>query len=595
MMPSPNRQDIVIDRVKTTLLPPAGVRTHFRVLGRDGKAVRRLTSQDVEIINDEKNTAFGLGGEGGSVSEVGVPSSFVLVTVLALDMSDSIHGAGSVDAVIDSAIQFVVQLVETPSGNLKHNVAIVAFGRPEVVEIIQDFTQDVGLLKQKLEALRTAPPRGSTDLYGAYSLAARLANGAVPQSRYEIITAGIELVESFVVILTDGTHEAGLEESLRETALADKQMYPTTFYSIGIKGAYDESKLKELASSEHHFVLAENASELGTVFGGIVSRVEGAAVSNYVIGVCTPVSLGQPTFTLKIDVDGLKASTTVAYSTDNLTGNTSSCDPADIATRPPGPPVCQMIEILPASIQLNLGETIQLVATGKFSDGNSRDVTNDVTWTAQTPSILDVNASGLVTAVAIGEASVTAELDVAEDVIQGQTICGYPGTSASIATGELFPGLSWAGAFKPDGSMSLFSVEEFHCSETYKDYTTLNFIVGAGWCPNCPAYRQRIEGIAAELESAGGLLVFLEVQNNDRSPADSENANGIVNRYVQSAVGWRVGDNDSSPMTRVFSRSITAIPDAFVVRRSDMKVIAHQRESQSHLDFVGLATDPSAN
>ena len=33
------------------------------MFSRDGKAVRQLTSQDLEVINDEKGTAFGAGGE----------------------------------------------------------------------------------------------------------------------------------------------------------------------------------------------------------------------------------------------------------------------------------------------------------------------------------------------------------------------------------------------------------------------------------------------------------------------------------------------------------------------------------------------------
>jgi thiol-disulfide isomerase/thioredoxin len=260
-----------------------------------------------------------------------------------------------------------------------------------------------------------------------------------------------------------------------------------------------------------------------------------------------------------------------------------------------GPPVCQTIEVAPASFELKAGATRQLAATCMFSDGTSRDVTTEVNWVAQNANVLSVSAAGLVTATGeLGSATVTASLGISEVTIEGTAVCGYPGESTRITNGGLFPGLNWAGAFTPTGEMQMLSLEDFHCADTYKDYKTVNFIVGTGWCPNCPDYMRRLEGIAAELEAAGGLLVYVEIQNNDRSASNSTDANTIVNRYIQSDVGWRVGDTDSSPLTRVFGAAITSIPDAFVVRKSDMQVIGHQRASNTYLDFVDMATAPEA-
>ena len=259
-----------------------------------------------------------------------------------------------------------------------------------------------------------------------------------------------------------------------------------------------------------------------------------------------------------------------------------------------GPPVCQTIEITPGTVDIKVGQTSQLAAMGTFSDGSSRDVTAEVTWASANPEFLSVDAKGLVTATGQGSANITAALGVAEASIQGTGVCGYPGESTSITMGGLFPGLSWAGAYTPDGDVKLLDLEEFHCSDRYKDYTTINFIVGTGWCPNCPGYMRELENISAELEAAGGLLVYVEIQNNDRSPSDSNDANTIVNRYIQSAVGWRIGDTDSTPRSGVFGAAIRSIPDAFVVRKSDMKVIGHLREANRNPDFIGMASDPES-
>jgi thiol-disulfide isomerase/thioredoxin len=257
-----------------------------------------------------------------------------------------------------------------------------------------------------------------------------------------------------------------------------------------------------------------------------------------------------------------------------------------------GPAVCESIVITPDSVELKSGETLQLSAQGKFGDGSERDITTEVTWAGQDASLIDIDALGAVSAKELGETTISAKLGSAEATVATTVICGYPGKSTAIANGALFPGLSWMGAYTANGEVQRFDLEEFHCSDTYKDYSTINFIVGTEWCPNCPEYMQRLEGLAADLEANGGLLVFVEIQDQQRRPTNSSEANRIVNKYIQSDVGWRMGDTDSSPITQAFGRAISSIPDAFVVRKSDMKVIARQKESRTYLDFVDMAASP---
>ncbi len=324
---------IRIDRADSpTIIPPAGVRVSFRVLNCAGSPVRRLTSSDVTIINDEKEEPFGAGMEGSGVSDVGNPSNFALYSVLALDMSDSIFNAGAVDDVIDGALTFVEQLVTQPETGLKHEVALIAFGRPDTVEKILDFTSDSAVLVGKLEELRGSQSRGSTDLYGAYKLML---------DEVENQGQGMDLVERFAVILTDGTHESGDEKNRRSRAMSAKTNSSAAIYSIGIQGNYDESKLIELASREDNFVRVENASELNSAFSDVADQVEAVAKSNYVVGVCTPVSLGNPTLTIEVDVDDAHGSKTISYDVRELNGDVASCEPEAIAdpckTRQCGP------------------------------------------------------------------------------------------------------------------------------------------------------------------------------------------------------------------------------------------------------------------
>jgi uncharacterized protein YjdB len=64
----------------------------------------------------------------------------------------------------------------------------------------------------------------------------------------------------------------------------------------------------------------------------------------------------------------------------------------------------------PTSIFLKVGETKQFTANGTTVNGDSKDVTSSAKWTSSSDGVATVNA-GLVTAVASGNATVTASQD----------------------------------------------------------------------------------------------------------------------------------------------------------------------------------------
>ena len=278
------------------------------------------------MVNDGKGEPFGEGEEGGGQSAPDVPSEFGFYSILALDMSDSIFNNDAVDSVIDGAQVFVQKMVVEPEPDQKHHVALLVFGRTDTIQVVLSFTDDATALHNKLEELRAGESLGTTNLYGAYMKALE-----------EVVSVGkeLELVERSVVILTDGTHEAGNEEKLRQQALDAKRMAEDTgtinVFSIGIKGNYTQEKLEELASKPDYFALADNAASLEEVFQDVAERVEAIARSNYVVGVCTPVELGSPTMTIRVEVDGAGGEVTVGYSTDELNGDLANCDKDAIA------------------------------------------------------------------------------------------------------------------------------------------------------------------------------------------------------------------------------------------------------------------------
>lgn len=351
---------VCIDRATLAPVPPAGLKVSFRVLDGFGDPVRPLdgsNGKDIVVINDEKGTPFGSANEGDAVSDVGVVSDVQIYSALVLDMSDSIFNAGVVDDVIDGAVTFVNSVVVNADPSFRHNVAIIAFGAPDQLELVQDFTQDGNALLNELDALRSAPSRGTTDLYDAYRLGIELV---------DIEGDPDAVVERFVVLLTDGEHEAGAGATLRELALASKDDSTANKYVIGIRGAYNLCALEELAGppptcagtligcrrgiscnpdtptpdSCTQFQPDVEPGALNDAFQKIADRAEGIARSNYEVGVCTPVALGNSSLTIRVDVDGAKDSESLPYSPAKwgLTGAVNQCDATAVKNSDAVPP-----------------------------------------------------------------------------------------------------------------------------------------------------------------------------------------------------------------------------------------------------------------
>ena len=326
---------IKIDRIsQPEVLPPAGLRLGFRVLDCNGDPIGPLDPAKFVVLNDEKGEPFGAGLEGGSVSDLAVPANYGLFSVLALDLSDSIFNSGAIDQMIDGALAYLKSVERTPAPSVRHEVALMVFGRPEAHALLVDFTTDFGRLRTELEALRASESLGSTDLYGAVTKATDMLAAADG--------CGLEITEKFLVLMTDGTHEAGDDVAMREEALGKLAEHPEfNRYAIGIDGHYDPERLAELASTEENFVHVTDTAQIGQAFGEVAYRVDAVARSNYSVGVCTPIALGESAaLTIEVRADGDAASepsdmVTLSYPVTGLNGDVSHCDAQVLSRLPP--------------------------------------------------------------------------------------------------------------------------------------------------------------------------------------------------------------------------------------------------------------------
>lgn len=107
-----------------------------------------------------------------------------------------------------------------------------------------------------------------------------------------------------------------------------------------------------------------------------------------------------------------------------VAGCDSDC-PTPTAPSSPNPGLTVASLTISGPEQLEVGQTAQLTATARLSDGTSQDVTTATAWVTNNVNICTINAAGVLTAVAAGQCTVNA-------VFQNVTgthvvVCFFPG------------------------------------------------------------------------------------------------------------------------------------------------------------------------
>jgi hypothetical protein len=80
-------------------------------------------------------------------------------------------------------------------------------------------------------------------------------------------------------------------------------------------------------------------------------------------------------------------------------------------------PILESLSVTPADPSIAKGLTQQFTATGTFSDGSTRNLTTQVSWTSSSTSIVRIGSTGRAVGVAVGSATITAK----EKGISGST------------------------------------------------------------------------------------------------------------------------------------------------------------------------------
>jgi len=135
-----------------------------------------------------------------------------------------------------------------------------------------------------------------------------------------------------------------------------------------------------------------------------------------------------------------------------------------------GSPTLTSIQVTPFSPTFSIGQSINLSATGTYSDGSTQNLTNSVIWSSTNPAVAAVDSSGVASAVGHGTATITA----ASGSVSASTPVIVEGTLSSIqvtpASDAVLAGTSQQ--FTATGSFSDGTTENLTNSVTWTSSNT---------------------------------------------------------------------------------------------------------------------------
>ena len=135
---------------------------------------------------------------------------------------------------------------------------------------------------------------------------------------------------------------------------------------------------------------------------------------------------------------------------------------------PPASATLASLQMSPGSASVAPGVTLQFTATGKYSDGSSKNLTASVQWKSSDSSVASIAAAGKVTAVGAGTVTVTAT----SGQMQATAIVQVTSAATNLASIAVSP----AGS-----SLPVNTTLQFTATGTYKDGSSRDLTALVNW------------------------------------------------------------------------------------------------------------------
>ncbi|MEW5250450.1 beta strand repeat-containing protein [Microbulbifer discodermiae] len=175
--------------------------------------------------------------------------------------------------------------------------------------------------------------------------------------------------------------------------------------------------------------------------------------------------------------------------------------------------VLTAIQVTPPSASLPKGNSRQLTALGTFSDGSTLDLTDSVSWSSDSTAIATVDNLGELTAVDLGNTTISASQD---DVVSNSVAITV--TSAILTSIQVTP---------PSANLPKGNTQPLAALGTYSDGTTADLTNSVAWTSSDT-------GIAAV--DSQGALIAVDEGNVTISASQDDIVSNTVTVTVSSAV-----------------------------------------------------------
>jgi trimeric autotransporter adhesin len=152
-----------------------------------------------------------------------------------------------------------------------------------------------------------------------------------------------------------------------------------------------------------------------------------------------------------------------------------------------GPPALLQIAVSPSQSSLPLGESEAMIATGSFSDGSTKNLTQTAVWSSSGAGIASVSSAGAVVAKGTGAATISA------------TANSVTGNASLTVTPAVIVALNIAPA---TFSLLIANSSQFQAIGTFSDGTTQNMTKTVRWSAGTPLILN---------VSSGGLVTGVQV------------------------------------------------------------------------------------
>ena len=294
------------------------------------------------------------------------------------------------------------------------------------------------------------------------------------------VNAGVASVNSAGVLSTtsEGTVTVtATSGAISATAVVTIDPIPVTLQSIAVTPANSTIEVGEMVQLFAIGTYSDNST--ADISSSVTWTVDSSVASVNLTGLVSASADGTVTVT----------------ATSGATSGTAA------VTIDPIPVTLQSIAVTPLTSAVEVGSTVQYVATGTYSDNSTADLSATATWSVSDSSIASISASGLLNAIADGTVQITAT-------------SGAIAGNASITVNPAPINLLAVSVTPSTSTVEIGESVQFLATGHYSDSSTADITSSVGWSVNA--------GIASI--DSNGLLI----SSSDGVVTVTANSNGII-------------------------------------------------------------------